>query len=858
MKKKFLFPLMLLLLCLFSGTAYAEPSADSGEQRTGEFILTEENRYDPAYYQEPEERYPAAGATVGRSAEVSLEDYVVGALEQFQLSIDVSAYQIQRSDASDVFFQILNSHPSLFYVEDKIGWTYTVADNTVVCYTVTYSGEKEDIQFQQEMFRQEVGKALEWVNADMAPVEKALAVHDYLVLECEYDYENYLSNSVPHSSHTAYGALVGKTAVCDGYARAYACILGELGIESTVVGSSIMNHAWNLVSIDGSWYHADATWDDPVWDSIGRVSHKYFLLSDAAISSGGEEEKHKGWDSNGITADSTTYDNAFWSGVNSAIINDGGNWYYSKFDEAGPSVNLMKKAGSLDAQEEVVHTAEKWGSGGSHYTSSFMYLDWEPRKGEIYFNTTASINKLDGAGTPVEVYRPELPQNTLIYGFTVKGAKLCYALQAMPDIGEKQPVEEYILEELLLKPMEGVSADDVDAVYDGSAKEITFKGLKAGDMVSFLLAGGEYGAKQPEMINAGTYQVIYKVRREGYEDLLGSAQITIQKAAPKYQLPKGLKGNSGSMLSSVTLPKGFAWENASVKLKETGEQAFYVTYTPEDAQNYETVSNIAVAVTVSCPKHNYIGKVTIAPATTKKGKKTYTCSLCGHTYDEEIPMLGSGGTDSSGKDPENPGGDTGNSGTTGGTGSSGNPTAPKKVSGLKLSKAAASSLKFSWKPANGAKYRIMLYQGSKKVSTKYTGGSSYTFKKLKSATLYTVKVASYVEKNGKKTYASSSAALKTATAPAKAKLSSVKKRGSGKVKLTWKKVLRADGYEISMRTGKGSYKAVKVIAKGKTTSYTKAGLKKGKSYTFRIRAYKKAGSKKIYGSYSSGKTLKMK
>ena len=152
----------------------------------------------------------------------------------------------------------------------------------------------------------------------------------------------------------------------------------------------------------------------------------------------------------------------------------------------------------------------------------------------------------------------------------------------------------------------------------------------------------------------------------------------------------------------------------------------------------------------------------------------------------------------------------------------------------------------------------MLYQGSKKVSTKYTGGSSYTFKKLKSATLYTVKVASYAEKNGKKTYASSSAALKTATAPAKAKLSSVKKRGSGKVKLTWKKVLRADGYEISMRTGKGSYKAVKVIAKGKTTSYTKAGLKKGKSYTFRIRAYKKAGSKKIYGSYSSGKTLKLR
>ena len=60
-----------------------------------------------------------------------------------------------------------------------------------------------------------------------------------------------------------------------------------------------------------------------------------------------------------------------------------------------------------------------------------------------------------------------------------------------------------------------------------------------------------------------------------------------------------------------------------------------------------------------------------------------------------------------------------------------------------------------------------------------------------------------------------------------------------------------------MRTGKGSYKTVKVITKGKTVSYTKAGLKKGKSYAFRIRAYKKSGGKKVYGDYSNVERLKM-
>ncbi len=234
-----------------------------------------------------------------------------------------------------------------------------------------------------------------------------------------------------------------------------------------------------------------------------------------------------------------------------------------------------------------------------------------------------------------------------------------------------------------------------------------------------------------------------------------------------------------------------------------------------------------------------------------------------NTYSKKIPKLKPGGTGSSGSSSGT--GSSGNSSSTGGSGSSGttggsgtnSPAKPKKVSGLKIRKATATSLKFSWKPAKGIKYRVVIKKGSKTVSTKYTGNSAYTFKNLKNATQYTVKVTSYVEKKGKKVYAPSAATLKTATAPAKAKLISIKKKGSAKVKLIWKKVIRADGYEISMRTGKGSYKPIKTISRGKTVTYTKPGLKKGKSYAFRIRAYKKAGNKKIYGAYSNGKTIRL-
>ena len=61
-----------------------------------------------------------------------------------------------------------------------------------------------------------------------------------------------------------------------------------------------------------------------------------------------------------------------------------------------------------------------------------------------------------------------------------------------------------------------------------------------------------------------------------------------------------------------------------------------------------------------------------------------------------------------------------------------------------------------------------------------------------------------------------------------------------------------------MRTGKGAYKKIKTIANAKTVSLVKSGLKKGKTYSFRVRAYKKLGNKKVYGSYSSTKSIKIK
>lgn len=62
--------------------------------------------------------------------------------------------------------------------------------------------------------------------------------------------------------HTAYNALVKGKAVCQGYVSLFYRLILEYDIDSRMItGTSFgKKHAWNIVKLDGSWYHLDTTW----------------------------------------------------------------------------------------------------------------------------------------------------------------------------------------------------------------------------------------------------------------------------------------------------------------------------------------------------------------------------------------------------------------------------------------------------------------------------------------------------------------------------------------------------------------------------------------------------------------------
>lgn len=93
--------------------------------------------------------------------------------------------------------------------------------------------------------------------------------------------------------------------------------------------------------------------------------------------------------------------------------------------------------------------------------------------------------------------------------------------------------------------------------------------------------------------------------------------------------------------------------------------------------------------------------------------------------------------------------------------------------------------------------------------------------------------------------------------PAKLKTPAVT-AGRKSLTMKWSKDSKADGYQIQYSTSSKFKKATTVTFSKKTVKKTIKKLKKGKKYYVRIRAYKKIGNKKYYGTWSKVKNVKVK
>lgn len=130
------------------------------------------------------------------------------------------------------------------------------------------------------------------ITKNMSEYERVKAIHDWIVINVQYDYAGLQNETLSSTAYNADGALCYKLAVCQGYAEAFHLLCAKAGVQSYIMYGEAGNatdgwdsHAWNVVRINGEWYQVDCTWDDPLINGTvvnGRENllYTYFLLTD--------------------------------------------------------------------------------------------------------------------------------------------------------------------------------------------------------------------------------------------------------------------------------------------------------------------------------------------------------------------------------------------------------------------------------------------------------------------------------------------------------------------------------------------------------------------------------------------------
>ena len=126
------------------------------------------------------------------------------------------------------------------------------------------------------------------LNKDFAAPDygRIKSVYEYLIDTVEY-------NAGAPDNQCVQSALLNHQSVCAGYAKAFQYICHRMGYFCTYVTGSIRgggDHAWNIVRIDGNYYHVDVTWGDPVfaeaWEDgtgITVMNYNYLCCTDDEI-----------------------------------------------------------------------------------------------------------------------------------------------------------------------------------------------------------------------------------------------------------------------------------------------------------------------------------------------------------------------------------------------------------------------------------------------------------------------------------------------------------------------------------------------------------------------------------------------
>jgi len=214
--------------------------------------------------------------------EKNLYDRITDALGCFApaLSIHAGMGRDFTVDIQKILTWVLLDNPGLFYLDSSRIIIKQTPMYIQLCFQYDYT-QAEAEKLSGEIKEKLVAFMCDYIEPKMTPLAKQLAVHKYLQSTITPQKEN-----TNRDSYSVIGALIRRSCVCEGFAKAYKLLCDYLRIASIVVSGEGTKdgkseaHAWNITRIKDVTAHMDIT-----WDVIGGVgSYDYFNLCDADIA----------------------------------------------------------------------------------------------------------------------------------------------------------------------------------------------------------------------------------------------------------------------------------------------------------------------------------------------------------------------------------------------------------------------------------------------------------------------------------------------------------------------------------------------------------------------------------------------
>ena len=198
-----------------------------------------------------------------------------------ELADEIQLPQLDGESLYWVFFQMRLDHPEVFWLT---GYKYKYyKDSPNLIFVPEYLFDKDKIREHQKAMQARIEKLVRPAKT-LSDFEKEKYVHDFICDNVRYD---KLKKAY---SHEIIGPLGQGVGVCEGIAKAVKVLLDALGVWCIIAicGNNLekgikYRHTWNIVKLDGVYYHLDATFDNTLGRDGSEIRYDYFNLDDQQI-----------------------------------------------------------------------------------------------------------------------------------------------------------------------------------------------------------------------------------------------------------------------------------------------------------------------------------------------------------------------------------------------------------------------------------------------------------------------------------------------------------------------------------------------------------------------------------------------